>query len=388
MLKQLKYIKVAALIAALVSGGELVAVSGGTSTTGTTTSGTTTASIGGGTNAAAYAGSQNTPSETVVMPTLVALKTESILELVSSVATEAAAAMNDDGDRAAEATNVKTIASSTGSAHKASTWVKTSFTAIDSAVSSQQWSGQQYLVMGGADYRFNKIFCAGLGLGYTRLNARTQFNSGHMNINTFSVNPYLLINAHKNVNFEIVGGWDASKGNDDRTWFGTTSGTTGKSAKIKASPKSNTMFGGIFMNVQQKFAKGHVSGQVGYISAKTTMKKFTESSVDSTYAGLAKNLPENTYKVQTATSRFKAAYHLTETVSPFIMLHGSYDVKKADAVQYGNGQGFSENRSSYGGGFGMKAKHGEAFNTTLGFDYTQRGQVKFYNTSLNLHFGF
>ena len=397
MFKQFKLVKALALAAICLGGGNQLLALASTSS-GSTSSTATSSSAGAatyGTSAYyAYQSVATTPGATVTEASVMAVKVTKILGLVSAVTAEASEAMrgNKETGVAGSAGGVK-VAGSSGSQHRASAWMRVSMGAIDNATSNQEWNGQSYLTMVGADYKFNNTFCAGLGLSYSRLNARTEFNNGHMRENTYGVNPYLIIVPHKNFNFEFVGGYSTSKSNDDRRWITTkesSAGTTNVDETFKSSPKRKAMFGGVFANLNNKVNKTSFNLQVGYIVMQSKVGAFNERATDAKYAGNAVNTPSNTFKAQTATGKILVSYQMTPSVAPFVTLHGQYDVKKANPVGFtaGNQAGYVVNRSAFGGGAGFSIKNEDALSGSLQFDYTKRGQLSTYVTGLRFHYGF
>lgn len=407
MFKQLKAAKALALVA-VMGCGHLFAVTGPT-TTGTTT--TTSVVAGGAAKSGAFAPTNfaTTSSATVTEASLMAVKVAKIMGLVGAVTAEAAESMGSGVGMAATGADAGTglkVANSTGSNHRSSAWLRASMGAVDNAVKDQQWNGQSYLTMIGADYKFNNMFCAGLGLSYSHLNARTEFNKGTMKQDTLGVNPYLIIVPHKNFNFEFVGGWSTTNGKDTRHWQTTMPiGTTGNAnlpagypqvdgavvdGKYKSSPKSQAMFGGVFANFVNKMNKTSFSLQVGYLMMQSKMKKFSETSLssDKIYTDNAAVQKANTYKAGTLTGKILVLYQMTPSVAPFLNVHGQHDVKENKGVSYEVGSKYKVNRSAFGGGGGFHVRNDDALSGSLQFDYTARGQLKTYVTGLRLHYGF
>jgi hypothetical protein len=243
-------------------------------------------------------------------------------------------------------------------------------------------------MMLGADYRFNNMFCAGLGLSYSRLDARTEFNKGTMIHDTFGVNPYLIIVPHKNFNLEIVGGVNQTKSKDTRRILEEPARLPIDN-KFSCSPKANTMFGGVFANFVNTAGKASYGLQVGYLMAQTKVGAHKETSADSAYNGDAKSVPANTFKVGTVTGKVKAGYQLTPSVAPFVSLHTEYDAQRNEGVSYTAGQkAYTVNRSSFGGGTGLNFRGDDALSGGLEFDYSQRGKFKTYVTGLRAHYSF
>ncbi len=393
MFKQFKTARALALIAACAGSGYLFAPpKGGKPVNAPTPAAGVTKADG----YYAYSSVATTPGAVVTEPTIMAIKTTKILGLVGAVTAEAAESMNSGVGTNAAAMGADTgtkIAGSSGSAHRASTWIRASFGAIDNSVTDQKWNGQSYLTMIGADYKFNNMFCAGLGLSYSHLNARTEFNNGEMKQDTLGVNPYFIIVPHKNFNFEFVGGWSTTKGNDRRRWI-TTQQTNAAGVvnhidnTFTSSPKSKAMFGGVFANFVNKVNKTSFSLQLGYIMMQSKMDKFTEKSAQAAYNGSAVAVPSNTFKAQTATAKVLVGYQMTPSVMPFINIHGQYDVKKNQGVTFDKAAEYKVNRSAFGGGAGFHVRNDDALSGSLQFDYTARGQLKTYVTGLRLHYGF
>ena len=396
MFKQFKVVRALALVAACIGSGQLSAVISGGSTPATTPpSSTAAATTYSNAGYYAYDSVATTPSAVVTEASIMAIKVTKIMGLVSAVTAEAAESMRGTDSSAATAgsdAGVK-IAGSTGSAHRASTWLRASMGFIDNATTNQEWNGKSYLTMVGADYKFNNMFCAGLGLSYSHLDARTEFNKGTMKQDTLGINPYLIIVPHKNFNVEFVGGWSTTKGKDDRRWITSKQGGTGTTYidnKFSCSPKSQAMFGGIFANFVNKVNKASFSLQVGYLMMQSKMSKFSEKSADAAYASDVKNVPSNTFKAQTAVAKVLVGYQMTPSVMPFVNIHGQYDVKENKGVTYaaGNQKPYKINRSAFGGGTGFQVKNDDQLSGSLQFDYTKRGQLSTYVTGLRVHYGF
>ncbi len=392
MFKQFKTARTLAFVAAVTGSGYLFAPpSGGTPTSAPVAPTGVTKAAG----YYAYSSVATTPGAVVTEPTVMAVKVTKILGLVSAVTAEAAEAMNGSGSNAGAlgADTGTKIAGSSGSAHKASTWLRVSYGAIDNSVTGQAWNGQSYLTMVGADYKFNNMFCAGLGLSYSHLDARTEFNNGKMKQDTLGVNPYFIIVPHKNFNFEFVGGWSTTKGNDSRRWI-TTQQTNAAGVvnyidnTFTCTPKAKAMFGGVFTNFVNKVNKTSFNLQLGYLMMQSKMDKFTEKSQQAAYNGSAMSVPSNTFKAQTATAKVLVGYQMTPSVMPFINVHGQYDVKKNQGVTFATAAAYKVNRSAIGGGAGLQVKNDDALSGSLQFDYTARGQLKTYVTGLRLHYGF
>ena len=393
MFKQFKTVRALALIATCAGSGYLFAAPSAGTGTGTPPSTSKGANDSG--SYYAYHSVATTPGAVVTEPTVMAIKVTKILGLVGAVTAEAAESMNSGIGNAGGALGADAgtkVAGSSGSAHRASTWLRASYGSIDNSVTGQAWNGQSYLTMIGADYKFNNMFCAGLGLSYSHLDARTEFNNGKMKQDTLGVNPYFIIVPHKNFNFEFVGGWSTTKGNDSRRWLATrvSAGVpTYIDNKFSSSPKSKAMFGGVFANFVNKVNKTSFSLQLGYLMMQSKMDKFTEKSEQAAYLNEAKIVPSNTFKTQTATAKVLVGYQMTPSVMPFINIHGQYDVKKNEGVKYAKeAAAYKVNRSAFGGGAGFHVRNDDALSGSLQFDYTARGQLKTYVTGLRLHYGF
>lgn len=394
MFKKSNVAKTLAFVAACAGSGYLFAPPGGGSSVGTPTSSTASASTYGGYYA--YHSVATAPSAVVTEASLMAIKVRKIQGLISAATAEAAESMNSGvGSNAAAMggdAGVK-LAGSSGSNHRASTWLRASYGAIDNGTTGQQWNGQSYLTILGADYKFNNMFCAGLGLSYSHLDARTEFNNGKMKQDTLGINPYFIIVPHKNFNVEFVGGWSTTKGNDSRRWVtskkdATTAVYTSIDNTFTCSPKSKSLFGGVFANFVNKVNKTSFGLQLGYLMAQTKMDAFTEKSKDATYNNNATKVPSNTFKVQTAMAKALVGYQMTPSVMPFAYIHGSYDVKKNEGVRFDNAPAYKVNRSAFGGGGGFQVRNDDALSGSLQFDYTAQGQLKTYVTGLRLHYGF
>jgi hypothetical protein len=457
MTKQFKAMKALALIAA-IGCGEVFALGtpAGPAAPPAAPAGVP-APKSGGTGSNALPSVATTSSSTVVEASLMAIKKDKIMGLVGAVTAEAAAVMaSGGGSKDASMTTTSSdgkmnVAGSTGSGNRSSAWVRASYGAIDNAAKGQKWNGASYLTMVGADYKFNNMFCAGLGLSYSNLNGRTEFNNGTTKQDTMGVNPYFIIVPHKNFNIEFVGGWSTTKAKDERTWeshiaagtdasirnaqtaaanpgagntigdnaaayygagargaisnnvaYGLVGGGqaslafagadgTAISNKYKSSPKSQAMFGGVFANFVNTVGKSSFSAQVGYLMVQSKMKKFTESSASGLqfYKDRAAVQAANTYKAGTVTGKILGLYQMTPSVAPFVQVHGQYDVKENKGVTYTNGSAkYTVGRSAFGGGFGFHVRNDDALSGSLQFDYTKRGQLTTSVTGLRLHYGF
>src|SRR3989338_2653478 len=125
-----------------------------------TPSGTNVANNGYGLKGTyAYNSLETTAGAVVTLPTLMSVKTAKIMGLLGAVTAEMAESMGSGvGSTATDSTK---IAGSSGSnLHRASTWLRASFGAIDNDAKGQKWNGQCYMAMLGADYRFNNMFGA------------------------------------------------------------------------------------------------------------------------------------------------------------------------------------------------------------------------------------
>jgi len=338
----------------------------------------------------AYNSVANSTSSVVTAPTVMAVQTAKIMGLVSAVSAEAVEAMRGGGNITDSSGGVK-IAGSSGSQHRASAWVRASHGSIDNAVKDQEWNGHSYLMMIGADYRFNQMFCAGLGLSYSRFDARTEFNKGTMTHDTFGINPYLVIVPHKNFNLEIVAGANWSNEKGDRrlvTDIRNVPGAQNVDNKFTYSTKGTTTFGGIFANFINTAGKANYGLQVGYLMAQKKLNAHNENSASSAFSYMEKKTPSNTFKVGTVTGKVKAGYQLTPSVSPYVTLHAQYDAQRNDGVKYSNGKSYEVSRSAFGGGTGVSYRGDDAMSGSLEFDYTQRNKLKMYVTGIRLHYGF
>lgn len=336
-----------------------------------------------------YSSLETTASAVVTLPTLMAVKTQKIIGLLGAVTAEMAESMG--AGVGASATDSTKIAGSSGSNHRASTWLRASFGAIDNDAAGQKWNGQSYLMMLGGDYRFNQMFGAGLSFGYSHLDAKTAFNNGQMKEDTYSVNPYLLVKLHKNFNFEAFGGWSHSTHDDFRIWkLQELQGAAAVTAdhKFKAKPKYDSLYGGVAANFITKVNKTQFSAQVGYIVMESKMKKFSETSVDSAYAKFAGDYKSITYKKQTLTGKVLVGYQMTPSVMPFVNVHGLYNVKKSDVVAFTNAPKYKDPRSGFGGGGGFHVSNDDALKGSLQFDYTKMQDLSTYVTALRVHYSF
>ena len=363
--------------------------SGGTKRANPTV-GANTAGYGG---SYAYSSLETTAGAVVTLPTLMAVKTQKIIGLLGAVTAEMAESMG--AGVGATATDSTKIAGSSGSQHRASTWLRASFGAIDNNAAGQKWNGQSYLMMLGGDYRFNQMFGAGLAFGYSHLNARTEFNHGQMKEDTYSINPYLLVKLHKNFNFEAFGGWSHSTHDDYRVWkydmpnpAGGAALPTKIEAKFKAKPKYDSLYGGVAANLITKVNKTQFSAQVGYVVMQSKVKKFNETSVDAAYANRAGSYDAITYKKQTLTGKVLVGYQMTPSVMPFLNVHGLYNVKKSTVVTFTNAPKYKDPRSGFGGGGGFHVSNDDALKGSLQFDYTKMQDLSTYVTALRLHYSF
>lgn len=443
MIKQFKAAKALALIA-VMGCGHLLAVTGPAAPPATPPGVPTRTANGTGSNA--LQGIATTASSTVIESSLMAVKAQKIMGLVGAVTAEAAAVMASGGSKNASMTATSSdgtmkMAGSTGSGNRSSVWLRASYGAVDNAANGQKWNAGSYLTMIGADYKFNNMFCAGLGLSYSNLNGRTEFNNGTTKQDTLGVNPYLIIVPHRNFNIEFVGGWSTTKAKDERTWeshiaagtdasiqaaaraaanqaaadvigngatayhgagnyttnanpaLTTFTGLDGRavSNKYKCSPKSQAMFGGVFANFVNTVGKSSFSAQVGYLMVQSKMKKFTESSASNLkfYTDRAAVQAANTYKAGTVTGKLLALYQMTPSVAPFVQVHAQHDVKENKGVTFVSGsKKYTVGRSAFGGGFGFHVRNDDALSGSLQFDYTKRGQLTTSVTGLRLHYGF
>lgn len=390
MFKQFKTAKVMALLT--VTMGALYApppVKGGG---GDSYAESRLAGVYGATGYYAYDSVATTPSSVVTAPTVMAVQTRKILGLVSAVAAEAVEAMRGSGNVTDSSGGVK-VAGSSGSQHRASAWLRMSHGAIDNSETNQEWNGHSYLMMIGADYRFNQMFCAGLGLSYSRLDARTEFNKGTMIHDTFGINPYLVIVPHKNFNLEVVAGANWTNGKDTRRWIVDRQDPGFAAArhidnKFSASTKANTVFGGIFANFINTAGKANYGLQVGYLMAQSKFSSFKETSESAEHNNRAMSVPSMTFKVGTLTGKIKAGYQLTPSVAPYVTLHAEYDAQRNEGLRYSKTSEYKVSRTAFGGGTGLSYKGDDALSGSLEFDYSQRSKLKTYVTGLRLHYGF
>lgn len=386
MFKQFRTAKVLGLLAVATMGGLYAPPSGGSSAGSGPTGPLATAAYFA--TGDAYNSVANSTSSVVTAPTVMAVQTAKIMGLVSAVTAEAVEAMRGGGNLSDTSGGTK-LAGSSGSQHRASAWVRASHGAIDNSVKNQEWNGHSYLLMIGADYRFNNMFCAGLGLSYSRLDARTEFNKGTMKHDTFGINPYLVIVPHKNFNLEVVAGanWSNEKG-DRKESYPTADGASSTDNRFNYSAKGNTMFGGIFANFINTAGKASYGLQVGYLMSQKKLNAHNETSDDAAKAYKAKNTPSNTFRVGTVSGKVKAGYQVTPSVMPYVVLHAQYDAQRNQGVKYSNGTEYEVSRSGFGGGTGVSYRSDDALSGSLEFDYTQRNKLKMYVTGLRFHYGF
>jgi hypothetical protein len=398
MLKKIKAAKALALVAVCIGSGQLFAAPTPPTPPKAPGTGASAPTGGSGTGAAAPIGFQSVGSSYATQPTLMATDFQTAMGLIGAVTAEAAESMGSGAGSANTADSGIKLAGASGSNHRASAWARASFTAIDNATKDQQWNAKVGTYMVGTDYKFNKMFCAGLALLYRNLDGRTEFNNGTMKQDTMGVNPYLLIVPHKNFNFELVGGWNTTKGKDTRHWktFAPAGGFGGVAAggaidgKYTASPKSQNLFGGVFANFVNKVNKTSFSLQVGYAMMQSKTKKYTEKSQNSgtVYTDNAMSQAGATFKAQTVTGKALVLYQMTPSVAPFVHIHGLYDVKKNEGVKFATGKSYTAGRSAFGGGGGFHVRNDDALSGSLQFDYTKRSQLSTYVTALRLHYGF
>jgi len=332
-------------------------------------------------------GTDKTSSSVVTAPTIMAVGVRKVMGLVSAVAAEAHAAMQGNAaDAAAPAADggVK-VAGAAGSATKrASVWTRVSHGALDNTTSGQEWNGHSYLAMIGADFRFNSVFCAGLGVSYNRIDARTEFNKGTQKSDSFGINPYLIVAPHKNVYFEFVGGLSWDKGTDTRRMSGIEIDQTTWSN----STKSTNLFAGAFVNFVNTINKANFGLQLGYLTMQKKTGAFGETSSNAAYSKSSNSQVANTYEAQTATAKVKAGYQITPSVAPFLTLHTEYDVKENKGVSYQGSPAYKVGRSAFGGGGGVNLKSDDSLSGSMDFDYSKRGNLNTYVTAVRVHYGF
>lgn len=339
----------------------------------------------------AYNSLETTAGAIVTLPTLMAVKTQKIIGLLGAVTAEMAESMG--AGVGATATDSTKLAGSSGSNHRASTWLRASFGAIDNDAAGQKWNGQSYLMMLGGDYRFNSMFGAGLAVGYSHLNARTEFNNGQMKEDTYSVNPYLLVKLHKNFNFEAFGGWSHSTHDDYRVWntsipSSATALPVAVSEKFKAKPKYDSLYGGVAANFVTKVNKTQFSAQIGYVVMQSKLKAFKETSASAAYANRAADYNAITFKKQTLTGKVLVGYQMTPSVMPFLNVHGLYNVKTSEVVTFTDAPKYKDPRSGFGGGGGFHVSNDDALKGSLQFDYTKMQDLSTYVTALRVHYSF
>lgn len=339
----------------------------------------------------AYNSLETTAGAVVTLPTMMSIKTAKIMGLLSAVTAEMAESMGSGVG--ATTTDSTKLAGSSGSNHRASTWLRASFGAIDNNAAGQKWNGQSYMAMLGGDYRFNNMFGAGLAFTYSHLSARTEFNNGQMKEDTYSVNPFLLVKLHKNFNFEAFGGWSHSTHDDYRVWktaipSSATALPVNVENKFKAKPKYDSLYGGVAANFVTKVNKTQFSAQVGYVVMQSKLKAFKETSANAAYANRAGDYKAITYKKQTLTGKVLVGYQMTPSVMPFLNVHGLYNVKTSDVVTFTDAPKYKDPRSGFGGGGGFHVSNDDALKGSLQFDYTKMQDLSTYVTALRVHYSF
>jgi Autotransporter beta-domain len=325
-----------------------------------------------------------TSSSTVTGPTVMAVEVRKTMGLVSAVAAEAVSAMHGNATAPAGSDGGVKTAGAAGSTQRSSVWMRASYGGLDNTTSAQEWNGHSYLAMIGADYRFNSMFCAGLGASYNRMDLRTEFNKGTQKNDTFGINPYLIVAPHKNFYLEFVGGASWGTGKDTRRLSGTEINDNTWSDTTKAT----NLFAGAFANFINTVGKANFGLQVGYLTMQKKIGSFTETSSNAAYNSANNAQPANTYQAQTVTGKVKAGYQLTPSVAPFLTLHAEYDVKENQGVSYPGSPSYKVGRSGFGGGGGVNLKSDDSLSGSMDFDYSKRGNLNTYVTAVRVHYGF
>ncbi len=284
------------------------------------------------------------------------------------------------------------VARAAGSNQKMTTWVRLGHTGLRDRSLRQRMAGEMGSAILGFDYRVNNMILFGLSLNATKLDVTSEFNNGKIRETSFGAMPYFLVVPHKNIYVELFAGYRASSHNDHHVQT-YKSGANNFDAKLESKPKSNTLFGAMFVNLTHDVNNWNLNLRFGFTAFERKIKAFTSKVKQTSTSTLRLNVPkvaERKNDVQTASTRFTLTHNWNQNVAPFLFVGGSYDVKEATPIKYQNEEANDTKvkREMFEAGFGVKFNKDDQMTGDLRAGYFQRGELRGFTAAVQMGYAF
>ncbi len=165
------------------------------------------------------------------------------------------------------------MAAGDGFAFPYAVWGNFSYTDSSSDFSTTAFDSSRYNVFVGADFSPREGLVMGLALGYEDNEIDTFFNAGQMDVDGYTVVPYVAVQVGDQSSFDLAFGYSDL----DTSQFRLAGGVPG-GARINSKVGSERYFvSGNFITFRD-FGEWHVTGQIGALWAKDQHDAFTESN--------------------------------------------------------------------------------------------------------------
>ncbi len=152
-------------------------------------------------------------------------------------------------------------------------WGNFSYTDASSDFSTTAFDSSRYNVFVGADFSPREGLVMGLALGYEDNEIDTFFNAGEMDVDGYTVVPYVALQVGDQSSLDLAFGYSDL----DTSQFRLTGGVPG-GARINSKVGSERYFVSANYNTFRDYGEWHVTSQLGVFWAKDQHDAFTESN--------------------------------------------------------------------------------------------------------------
>lgn len=193
-------------------------------------------------------------------------------------------------------------------------WGNYSFTDFENDLSSTAIDGSSHSFLGGVDFRIWEKTVVGVAFGFDKSDIDTGFNSGNQNTDTITIAPYFGTVLDDTLSFDFSIGYSNVSYDQFRT-----AGIT----QVTSAPTADRWFGSFNMNAIKFVDNWILSGRVGSVYAKSTIKGYTESN--------GSTVATSRTKVSSVSIGGEAAYIL-KNWEPFVNVAYQYDYQLKEVV--------------------------------------------------------
>lgn len=205
-----------------------------------------------------------------------------------------------------------------------SPWVSYGRATADNDLSSTQFDANQDNVLFGADYSYSDRLIFGLSGGYEKNDVDTAFNLGEMEVQGFTIAPYVAYLLTDNLSIDAAVGYSDL----DIDQFRTEPG----GAMIHGDTDSSRWFVMSNLNTFQRYGDWILSGRVGLIYSEEDQDSFTETG-----GVTAQSVGSRDIEFGQLNVGGEVAYSV-HAIEPFASLFYQYDFEDGDSVSLNSNQ--------------------------------------------------